>query len=302
MTYMTTKHIAVVGMFDGVHIGHQYLLQHLRTLAAETSLRPLVITFSNHPLEIVNPQKAPLLLSTSEEKLLLLANRDIEVEMLPFDGMLRQTSTEEFLHLLKNKYNVGRVLVGFNNRFGHNAPSSFEEFSRMASDCGIELIRDTELTTADHPQISSSTIRRMLTEGNIDGANALLGRAYSVEGVVAHGQAIGRTIGFPTANVVPDFKRKLIPTKGVYAAEAILSSGERFPAMVNIGSRPTINHKGAPATIEAHLIGYNDDLYARRLTLNFHHFMRPEQKFSSLQALQAQLDTDRANALTLLKV
>lgn len=244
-TVSDTGSIAVVGMFDGVHAGHRHLLAHLRREAADYGLRPLVVTFANHPLEIIAPAKAPALLSSPDEKLLLLAREGVEVEMLTFDEALRNTSTEGFLRMLRDRWNVSRMLLGFNNRFGYDAPSDFAEYQQIGRKCDIEIERGTEFSSTASQTVSSSEIRRLILNHEIPGANALLGRRYSLVGKVAHGQAIGRTIGFPTANVVPASGRKLIPPGGVYAAEALTTDGSRYAAMVNIGARPTICPDGA---------------------------------------------------------
>lgn len=299
-TETTAGRIAVVGMFDGVHAGHRHLLAHLRREATAYGLKPLVVTFANHPLELIAPEKAPALLSSPDEKLLLLAREGVEVEILTFDDTLRNTTTEGFLRMLRNRWNVRRMLLGFNNRFGHDAPSDFAEYQRIGCDCGIKIERATEFSSAGSQTVSSSEIRRLILDHNIPGANALLSRRYSLIGKVAHGQAIGRTIGFPTANVVPSYARKLIPPGGVYAAEALTADGRRYAAMINIGARPTICPDGVTPTIEANLIGFDGDLYGSQLALNFIAYMRPERKFPTLAALQAQLSLDRASALRLI--
>lgn len=298
-TVSDTGSIAVVGMFDGVHAGHRHLLAHLRREAADYGLRPLVVTFANHPLELIAPAKAPALLSSPDEKLLLLAREGVEVEMLTFDEALRNTSTEGFLRMLRDRWNVRRMLLGFNNRFGHDAPSDFAEYKQIGRKCDIEIERGTEFLSAASQTVSSSEIRRLILNHDIPEANALLGRRYSLVGKVAHGQAIGRTIGFPTANVVPAFGRKLIPPGGVYAVEALTADGHPYPTMVNIGARPTICPDGATPTIEANLIGFDGDLYGTQLALNFIAYLRPERKFPSLDALQTQLSLDRTAALRL---
>ena len=219
--------------------------------------------------------------------------------MLTFDEALRNTSTEGFLRMLRDRWNVSRMLLGFNNRFGYDAPSDFAEYQQIGRKCDIEIERGTEFSSTASQTVSSSEIRRLILNHEIPGANALLGRRYSLVGKVAHGQAIGRTIGFPTANVVPASGRKLIPPGGVYAAEALTTDGSRYAAMVNIGARPTICPDGATPTIEANLIGFDGDLYGTQLALNFIAYMRHERKFPSLDALQAQLFLDRTAALRL---
>ena len=291
--------VAVVGMFDGVHIGHLHLLSTLRAVAAEHSQRPLVITFSNHPLEEVAPEKAPGLLTSPTEKKLLLASQGVDVKMLPFTHELRNTSTSGFLQMMREKWNVSRLILGFNNRFGHNPPATLNEYRQLGASQGIEIMQADELTGLKTEKISSSEIRRLISNNRIEQANSLLGREYTVPGIVSHGKEIGRTIGFPTANVVPDFRLKLIPAAGVYAATALLNDGSEYPAMVNIGTRPTIG-SGLSQTIEANLIGFEGNLYSQQLTLNFNAYLRKEQNFESLDALKAQLQADREQVLQIL--
>ena len=166
-TVSDTGSIAVVGMFDGVHAGHRHLLVHLRREAADYGLRPLVVTFANHPLELIAPAKAPALLSSPDEKLLLLAREGVEVEMLTFTEALRNTSTEGFLRMLRDRWNVRRMLLGFNNRFGHDAPSDFAEYQQIGRKCDIEIERGTEFLSAASQTVSSSEISRLILNHDI---------------------------------------------------------------------------------------------------------------------------------------
>ena len=292
--------MAVVGMFDGVHAGHRYLLSCLRQRALRYGLAPLAVTFSNHPLEQIAPAAAPKLLSTPDEKLLLLAREGVEVQMLPFDDALRHTPAASFLQMLRDRWGVSRLLLGFNNRFGFDAPRSLAGYISLAASEGIAIEQADEFRpeSAEGP-VSSSAVRALIAEGRVDEANRYLGRHYCVEGMVAHGKAIGRTIGFPTANVVPDFARKLIPASGVYAAMALTADGHRHPAMVNVGVRPTIN-AGGGSTIEANLIDFDGDLYGERLALEFATRLRSEQRFPDLDSLKHQILLDRTAALAAL--
>lgn len=294
--------MAAVGMFDGVHLGHLHLLEHLRREAAERMLQPLVVTFSNHPLSVIAPDRAPMLLSAPEAKMLQLAVRRVAVRMIPFTPELRMLPARDFLAMLREKWGVKAMLLGFNNRFGHDAPTDFDTYRALAAEEGIELVLGTEKKLEGEGSISSSEIRRLLTQGHIAEANAMLGHPYQLQGTVEHGREIGRTIGFPTANVHPSFVSQLIPGRGVYAARALMPDGAMLPAVVNIGSRPTTGTPAdAPETIEAHLIDYSGDLYGSPITLNFIEHLRDEQRFPSLDALAAAIDNDRRCALEILK-
>ncbi len=292
--------IAVVGMFDGLHAGHRFLLEQLQSEGVDRGLHPLAVTFANHPLEIIAPGRAPLLLSTPDEKSSLFAGTGVEAEIIPFDDSLRLTSASDFLHMLARRYNVQAMMLGFNNRFGHDAPRDFDTYRRLALSHGIELLQAPELTIGDR-HISSSAIRVLLAcEGDAGTAATMLTRPYSLAGIVAGGRQIGRTIGFPTANISLGDARKLIPKTGVYAAVATCRNGMAYPSVVNIGHRPTVEKSAAaPLSVEAHLIGFDGDLYGQQLGLGFIARIRPEQRFPDLEALRCQIEDDVNTAVGL---
>ena len=285
--------IAVVGMFDGLHAGHRFLLEQLQSEGVDRGLHPLAVTFANHPLEIIAPGRAPLLLSTPDEKSSLFAETGMEAEIIPFDDSLRLTSASDFLHMLAKRYNVQAMMLGFNNRFGHDAPRDFDTYRRLALSHGIEPLQAPELTIGNR-HISSSAIRALLAcEGDARTAATMLTRPYSLAGIVAGGRQIGRTIGFPTANISLGDARKLIPQTGVYAAVATCRNGMAYPSVVNIGHRPTVEKSDtAPLSVEAHLIGFDGDLYGQKLGLGFIARIRPEQRFPDLEALRCQIQDD----------
>ena len=312
------QRIAVVGMFDGVHSGHRYLLDQLRLQAAERSLKPLVITFTNHPLSVIAPDKAPRLLTLPLEKAALIRREGFlgdEILLLPFDEKLRSTSAAGFLGMLRGRFDCAALLMGFNNRFGHDAPGDFASYKQLAANAGIELIQARELPAREG--VSSSEIRRLIAAGEVADAAALLGRPYSLTGTIVRGKALGRTLGFPTANLHTP-STLILPAPGVYAATATIapplfpstvasrkasSKAElSYPAMVNIGLRPTVDDPGAPLSVEAHIIGLPEgtNLYDCRLTLSFVDRLRSERRFASLEALRAQLLLDRSAALAAL--
>ncbi len=292
--------IAVVGMFDGLHAGRRFLLEQLQSEGVDRGLHPLAVTFANHPLEIIAPGRAPLLLSTPDEKSSLFAETGVEAEIIPFDDSLRLTSASDFLHMLARRYNVQAMMLGFNNRFGHDAPRDFDTYRRLALSHGIELLQAPELTIGDR-HISSSAIRVLLAcEGDAGTAATMLTRPYSLAGIVAGGRQIGRTIGFPTANISLGDARKLIPKTGVYAAVATCRNGMAYPSVVNIGHRPTVEKSAAaPLSVEAHLIGFDGDLYGQQLGLGFIARIRPEQRFPDLEALRCQIEDDVNTAVGL---
>lgn len=282
-------------MFDGVHTGHRYLLEQLRREGERRGLEPMAVTFANHPLEVVCPERAPLLLTSPEEKTALIRAGGIErVVCLPFDEELRGTSAGDFLRLLRERYGVAAMLMGFNNRFGHDAPRDFGAYSALGAAQGVEIVPASEYRpegTAVAP--SSTAIRTALAEGRPEDAAAMLGRPYALTGRVVHGRQLGRRLGFPTANVeVAPWRR--LPQPGVYAARC-----GGYPAMVNIGRRPTVDAPEAPVWVEAHIIGLPEgtNLYGREVTLEFTRRLRGERRFASVEELAAQLRADRENVL-----
>ena len=287
--------MAVVGMFDGVHTGHRHLLDELKREASARGLEPLVVTFSNHPLELVRPGSAPALLTSAEEKVSLIRAAGIgRVVCVPFDDALRHTTAGDFLLRLRREHGMRALLLGFNNRFGYDAPSDFEAYRGLGESLGVEIVCATcKVADADGTVPSSTAVREALASGRMEDAAVLLGRDYELEGEVVHGRQLGRTIGFPTANIVPEAGRA-VPGPGVYAACAAVDGG-KYRAMVNIGRRPTVDRVGAPIRIEAHLIGLPEgtDLYGRVVRLRFGRMLRGERKFESVEALAAQLRADR---------
>lgn len=288
------KRIASVGMFDGVHSGHRYLIDNIKTEASKRGLQSAVITFSKHPLSLIAPQASPLLLSTLEERLELLASTGIDdCILMGFDDSLRNMPACDFLSMLHDSYGIKTMTIGFNNRFGHNRSEGIEEYRKTGQHLGMEIIESPEYLTGNN-HISSSTIRRYISDGNIREANNALGYNYSVAGTVTEGKRLGRTIGFPTANVTPDDSLKLIPKPGVYAAFVSIGEGIRHKAMVNIGYRPTVDNSTDPLlSIEAHLMDFSGDIYNSKITVEFLDYVRQEQQFNSVEALKGQLLLDR---------
>ncbi len=288
--------IATVGMFDGVHLGHRHLLRSLIAEGAARGLTPLAATFTAHPLKVINSSRAPKAITTLPERLLLLESTGLpECLLLDFDRRLMSLSARDFLRMLRDGYGVRAFVTGFNNRFGSDTSLTFDDYRSIASDEGIELIRASEFSPGRHESIiSSSAIRSLIgSDGNVTEAAMMLGRPYTLSGTVIHGNALGRTIGFPTANLRPDSTEKLIPLKGVYACQAFIPGhgGDVLPAMVNIGDRPTFDDSRG-LSIEAHIIGLHRDIYDQPLTIRFLKRLRDERRFNSPQALKEQLAID----------
>ena len=288
--------IATIGFFDGVHIGHCHLINMLKKVARERGVESCVITFDRHPRQVVQPEWCPERLTTLEEKTQLLEATGIDrCEVLHFDREMANQSAHDFmLHTLKEKLGVSILVTGYDNRFGHNRSEGFEDYVRYGKEIGIEVIKGEELTDGSN-NVSSSSIRRMLKEGRIEDATRCLGREYQLTGTVVGGEHIGRTIGFPTANIRPDDSSKLIPANGVYAVDVWSQAGDinRERAMLNIGTRPTFN--GTATTIEVHIPHFAGNLYGSTLSIAFLRKIREERKFDSPEALVEQLNKDLNN-------
>ena len=293
-----TQRIAVLGTFDGVHRGHRFLLDFMKNEASFRNLESTVITFEQHPLSIIKPQALPPQLTTCAERIAHLGDSGVECcIMLEFNEAFRQLSAQDFLKMIHHDYNVKMLVVGFDTRFGKDCVDGFEQYVEIGKAVGIEVVQAPEYGSG----ISSSEIRTMLLSHKITQANDALGYNYMLEGVVVGGKQIGRTIGFPTANIDVADSKKLIPSNGVYAVDVIIPHlGEkRYRAMLNIGRRPTIDNPHAPISIEAHLIDFEGDIYGKTLRLEFLDFIRHEQRFASLEQLTEQIQLDRLAAINI---
>lgn len=289
---------AAVGMYDGVHLGHQHMLRLLRERARGLGLLALAVTFDIHPLELVAPHRAPRLLTPLAQKLELLRRYGADQAVaLDFTPRLRALTAREFFTLLRDCHGVRYVLAGYNHRCGSDGDSC-RDYAELGRELGMTIERAGEHTVPELGEsISSSAIRRIVGDGGVELGAAMLGRPYEISGTVARGRGIGHTIGFPTANLEPSCPRQLVPGQGVYACRARV--GEQWmPAMVNIGTRPTVG--GHASRIEAHVIGLEADLYGSPLALRFIGRMRSEQAFPGVDALRAQLEKDREATMRLL--
>lgn len=295
------KRIATIGFFDGVHKGHCFLFEQLRSLATQRGLLPLIVTFDRHPRTVLQSDYTPQLLTTVEERESLLSPFG-EVLMLPFEKVQPLTAAE-FMQRLKEQYDVTVLLMGYDHMFGSDRLRHPQEYKRLGEQFGIEVITMNEFVDGEW-HVSSTEIRQALLNGNIMIANDLLGRPYSLTGRVVSGRGIGRTIGFPTANIQPEDTDKIIPQNGVYE---ILITNESSSltnhhssivnqmALCNIGTNPTVGN--TTRTIEVYIPNFEGDIYDCRLTLRFVRFIREEQKFDSLQTLQKQITEDLASVI-----
>lgn len=282
--------MAAIGSFDGVHLGHRFLIAELEVKSLEEGYTPMIVTFDRHPLELIAPSKAPRMLMRTQERLDTLRGCVYAVAVVNFDESVRRMTAREFMAMLRDRYQVGAIYMGFNHHFGSDRLKDIGQYRAIAAELGMKIFQGKE---ADTLKVSSSIVRRQLEDGDVASAAGSLGRPYRIAGTVVAGKQLGRKIGFPTANLRPLDPRQLIPASGVYACVATMSDGHRYKAMVNIGVRPTVDSSGQP-TIEAHLLDFTGDLYNRPLTLDFIARIRSEQRFPSLEALAARLRQDAA--------
>jgi len=285
--------VATVGFFDGVHAGHRFLIEELKGIAQVQNLKSLVVTFARHPRNVLNSEFQPELLTTLDEKLALLEQIGIDgCVVLNFTPEMAGLSAFEFLKtVLKEQLSVRTLLVGHDHRFGHNRTDGFPEYKKYGEALGMDVIQATRYNTDMDERISSSEIRNALKTGNLELANRLLTYEYSIRGKVVEGFRVGRTIGFPTANIELDDRDKLVPANGVYAVRVRWNSLV-FKGMMNIGNRPTLDN-GQNISLEVHIIGFDTDIYYQNLEIDFIQKIRNEQKFKSVDELKEQLQKDK---------
>lgn len=277
---MQRRYCCTIGFFDGVHLGHRHLFRQLHQWASDEGLQPVIYTFRQHPLEVLRG-KAPAMLTTWEERLAMLQTF-AEVRVLDFPKVQHLTA-EQFMQRLHGVEGVQMLLMGYDHHFGSDRLTDFADYQHIATHIGLRVQHTGECIDAGEP-ISSSRIRRAIEAGDIEDANRMLGYAYSLSGKVIHGNGIGRSIGFPTANI--DYPReKLLPLSGVYAATVA-----QHAAIVNVGNNPTVGN--TQSTVEAHILNHSGSLYDQYLTIQFRQFIRPEQHFASLADLSTQIQKD----------
>ena len=291
-TKLSGRAVATVGFFDGVHSGHRYLIDRLKAVARENNCMSMIITFDKHPRQVLNSDYKPMLLSTLDEKLNLLSQTGIDCcVVLPFTADMADLSAHDFMKtILSERLSVATLMIGYDNRFGHRREDGYEQYVAYGKELGISVI-DSDSFSYGNGSVSSSMVRRFISAGDVERAAECLGRPYSLSGMVVHGEAKGRTIGFPTANIVPADADKLIPDGGVYAVLVSLDdSSTMLNGMMNIGSRPTFD--GKMLTLEVHIFDFDGDIYKHSLRVFFIKKIRNERCFSSPDELAKQLETD----------
>ncbi len=300
--------VATVGFFDGVHRGHRYLIDQVVAEARRTGAQAVAVTFDRHPRQVLHGGFRPQLLGTLDDKLSLLGATGLDrCVVLPFDEAMAALPAREFMDkVLRQSVGVHTLVVGYDNRFGSGGTATFDDYVSYGRELGMTVVRARPFVL-NGVNVSSSVIRSFLAEGEVAMANMCLGRSYSLCGRVVDGEHVGRRIGFPTANIEPADSDSLIPEAGVYAVRVMIQGdgvaadafGESRAAMMNIGMRPTFG--GSSVTLEAHVIGFSDNIYGRMVRVEFVGRLRSERKFRSAAELAAQLRRDAAAAAELLR-
>jgi riboflavin kinase/FMN adenylyltransferase len=289
----TNKVCLAIGVFDGVHLGHQRVIGQARDDARVCGGSSVVLTFDPHPVRVLQPDRAPLLLTSTEHKLALIGALGVDAcLLLTFDPSFAATPPEDFIATIAGKtHALQSICVGSRFRFGHNRAGDVRLIHKLAPQYGFTLKEIHSVTTPEGAMISSTAVRQHVLAGNLDAAAAMLGRAFSILGTVEHGDHRGREIGFPTANLNPH--NEALPPDGVYAVR-VLFEGKSLGGVVNIGVRPTF--AGTARRLEVHIFDVNQGLYGRDIEVVFTRRLRDEKKFASMEELRAQIAADVAAA------
>lgn len=292
--------VATIGFFDGVHTGHRFLIEQVKEEAAVRGLRSALITFPVHPRKVMKADYRPELLTTPDEKIALLSETGVDYcILLDFTPELSRLTAREFMtDILRERYRVQALVIGYDHRFGHNRSEGFEDYCRYGAETGMQVIL-ARAFLYNEMHISSSTIRNYLHQGNVVMASRSLGYDYFLDGTVVSGYQVGRKIGFPTANLKVDDPDKLIPAGGVYAVR-VGFDGRTYAGMLNIGRRPTVDN-GTDRSIEVHILHFHSDIYDKFIRISFVQYIRPEMKFDGIEGLIAQLHRDAATVEALLQ-
>ena len=283
---------ATIGFFDGVHCGHRYLIGRVIDEARADGLASMVITFARHPRQVIDTHYVPRLLSTPEMKIERLAETGIDCcTVLDFDRRMAALTAREFMiHILSSRLNVRKLIIGYDNRFGHDRSESIDDYCAYGRTLGIEVVKSCGITV-DGIRVSSSVIRNAIERGDLTEANRCLGYAYTLSAHVSHGFRNGHRLGFPTANLDMDEVCQLLPQIGVYATRVrIEGECELHPAMTSVGTRPTFD--GTHLSVETYILDFDADLYGRKLEVAFLKRIRGEKKFADLQQLRTQMADD----------
>jgi len=291
----TKKTILTLGTFDGVHIGHKKILERITQNTENGKYESLVLTFFPHPRMVLQEKSEIKLLNTIAEKSKLLEQTGIENLVIhPFNESFSRLTAEEFVHsILVDQFHIQKIIIGHDHRFGRNRTANIDDLIAFGTEYGFEVEQISAQEIQD-VSVSSTKIRKALDEGNITLANEYLGYPYFLSGEVVKGKQLGRTIGFPTANIHIEEEYKKIPKNGVYIVKTFIDKKTVF-GMMNIGFNPTVN--GERQTIEVNLFDFDADIYGQKLEISLLEYIREEQKFGSVDLLKEQLNRDKNTAL-----
>jgi riboflavin kinase/FMN adenylyltransferase len=293
--------IVTQGTFDGVHMAHKVIINRLKELARQHDGETVVMTFDPHPRMVLYPEDHGLkILQTLDEKIEALDKAGVDhLVVIPFTKEFSRLSSLQFIRdIIVNQIGTKVLVIGYNHRFGKNREGSFEHLKEYSSLYGFDVVEIPE-QDVDQESVSSTRIRKALGIGDIQIANKYLGRKYSITGTVLHGKQLGRTIGYPTANIHVSNQYKLIPADGVYAVNVIIGH-KTYGGMLNAGFRPTVD--GKTHSIEVHIFDFNEDIYNQFITIEYVDKLRDEIKFNGLDALKNQLEKDKLHAIEKLSV
>ncbi len=294
--------VVTIGTFDGIHLGHRAIFNMLKKRAEEFSGESVVITFDPHPRKVITGETENIfLLNSPEEKIRLIEETGVDhLVILKFDLKLSKLTPEKFFrNIIVDRLGARHIIAGFNHHFGKMAAGNIEMIKNVANSSGIsydvvEPVRIADLT------VSSTTIREALINGRLDEANMMLGYPYSIQGTIVEGQKIGRKIGYPTANIKPDYPDKLIPANGVYAVEVVLNK-ITYNGVMSIGFNPTVNRSSPERKLEVYIEDFEGNIYGEKVKLIFRFRLRDEMVFSTTEELAGQIEKDRKRALELLR-
>ena len=292
--------VVTIGTFDGVHRGHREVISELKQLSHLSGGESVVFTFEPHPRIVISPQEDSLrLLSTKDEKIKLMEAIGVDhLVIYPFTKDFSKLTYGEFVkEILVDQMNISSLVVGYDHRFGQGRQGDFHSLERLSQTLNFKVEQLSQLVV-DNKVVSSTKIRQTLEEGEISKASHFLGYHYTISGIVVEGKRLGRTIGFPTANIDTCDRHKLVPGDGVYAVLIDLK-GATYKGMLNIGMRPTVNSNADHKTIEVHIFDFDQEIYGSAITVHFIEKIRDEQKFEGIELLQAQLKKDENDVMTI---
>lgn len=285
--------VLTIGTFDGVHVGHQKIIEKMKEIARKTNGETVIFTFFPHPRMVVNPANHGIqLIQSQEEKFEKLAKLGVDhVIVFPFTKAFSEITAAEFVSdILISKLNIHTIIVGYDHQFGKNREGNLTYLENKGKEFGFEVI-EIPAHEINAVNVSSSKIRHALSEGDIETANHYLNGSFEIWGKVIHGNKLGRSIGFPTANIGVDDSLKIVPGKGVYAVTVSIDGGKALFGMMNIGVRPTVNQE-LKETIEVNLFDFKEDIYEKSVRVCLHKRIRNEHKFDGIASLTTQLKQD----------